>query len=352
MSNVIAIAAGEYHSLALKRDGTVVAWGSNAKGQTTVPTSATNVVAIAAGWDSSLALKSDGTLVTWGTNTIGGNLIYIPPNLTNVVTITAGDANGIAITADHHVRLLGATNIFDSVIPAALKTPIGVSRGSSDNVAFDAAGALFDWGFDPTPTRGGWTNIVAIASGQAHNVAVGYAMNYPSVTRPSVVISSNAATLFTFINPNALPTGAWFQWGTNTAYGNTTPIVNCGGGPVAVQISALLSSLSPATVYHCRVVATNALTQGRYSPPIYSSDVAFTTQPPSFSISAAPSTSADTITLSFTGPASATYTVYTTTNLADIWQPIGPATNIAPGLFQFSDPFTNGPTRFYRIQWP
>ena len=37
LSGVMAVAAGDYHSLALKADGTVVAWGDNNYGQCTVP---------------------------------------------------------------------------------------------------------------------------------------------------------------------------------------------------------------------------------------------------------------------------------------------------------------------------
>jgi len=77
----VAIASGHDHNLALKRDGTVVAWGQNTKGQTNVPANRSNVVAIAGGYYSSLALKSDGTVVFWGTNifastNIPGGLSY------------------------------------------------------------------------------------------------------------------------------------------------------------------------------------------------------------------------------------------------------------------------------------
>jgi len=65
-SQVVKIAGGGAHSLALKSDGTVVAWGNNSRGQTNVPAGLTGVVSIAAVLYHSLALKSDGTVVAWG----------------------------------------------------------------------------------------------------------------------------------------------------------------------------------------------------------------------------------------------------------------------------------------------
>ena len=59
LSNVLAIAAGTYHSLALKNDGTVVGWGNNYYGQTSVPAAVSNAVAIAAGENQSLAIRID-----------------------------------------------------------------------------------------------------------------------------------------------------------------------------------------------------------------------------------------------------------------------------------------------------
>ena len=56
-SGVTAIATGDYHTVALKHDGSVVAWGDNGYdyGQTTVPVAAqSGVTAIAAGYGLSL----------------------------------------------------------------------------------------------------------------------------------------------------------------------------------------------------------------------------------------------------------------------------------------------------------
>src|SRR5438552_914721 len=95
LSGVSAIAAGAaaYHTLALKRDGTVWAWGFNGFGQlgngtklnsnTPVAVSGlSGVVAIAGGYIHRLALKSDGTVWAWGSND-WWQLGYISPVNTN-----------------------------------------------------------------------------------------------------------------------------------------------------------------------------------------------------------------------------------------------------------------------------
>lgn len=82
---VPAIAAGLYHSLALKSDGTVVAWGRNLEGQTNVPPNLNGVTTIAAGSAHNLALKSDGAVVAWGANSDGQT--NVPGNLRGGVAI-------------------------------------------------------------------------------------------------------------------------------------------------------------------------------------------------------------------------------------------------------------------------
>jgi len=118
LNDVVSISAGENHNLALKRDGTVFGWGDNSGGQVAgIPTVQrpykasgmvtiggqvlTNVIAIAAGNEFSLALKNDGTIIAWGR--FGLQPASVPVGLSNVVAIAAGERSWLAITTNSAV---------------------------------------------------------------------------------------------------------------------------------------------------------------------------------------------------------------------------------------------------------
>ncbi len=111
LSNVVAVSVGQGYTLALKSDGTIVGWGLNEFGEATgVPTTnyspgfshysagqvriggqvLNNVVSIAAGRGYSLALKKDGSVVAWGCMAYNRYLVIVPKGLSNVVAIAAG----------------------------------------------------------------------------------------------------------------------------------------------------------------------------------------------------------------------------------------------------------------------
>lgn len=101
LTNAVAVSAGYYQKLALRRDGTLAAWGRN----TNVPSGLTNIAAISAGGVFSMALRGDGTVVGWGTNLWGQPIV--PSGISNVTAIAAGYDYGLALRTDGTVIAWG-----------------------------------------------------------------------------------------------------------------------------------------------------------------------------------------------------------------------------------------------------
>jgi Regulator of chromosome condensation (RCC1) repeat len=133
LSNVVAVAQGEAHSMALLRNGTVVAWGNNFYGQTNVPSGLTNVIAIAAGYYHSLALTGNGTVVAWGANFNGQTTA--PPGLSNVVAIAAGGYHNLALMSNGTVVSWGMNIYGQTNVPSGLTNVIAIAAGEYDSVA-------------------------------------------------------------------------------------------------------------------------------------------------------------------------------------------------------------------------
>jgi hypothetical protein len=112
LTGVRAIAAGDGYTVALKEDGTVVAWGAGTSitgswpewGQSIVPAGLNGVKAIAAQVGHTVALKEDGTVVAWGWNDDGQT--DVPEGLTGGIAIAAG--------GQHTVVLLGSEGCADT----------------------------------------------------------------------------------------------------------------------------------------------------------------------------------------------------------------------------------------------
>ncbi|MBN8248812.1 MAG: hypothetical protein J0L84_15405 [Verrucomicrobia bacterium] len=98
LTNVVALAAGAWHVVALRADGTVVAWVGEEAADVAVPSGLSGVVAITAGDHHTLALRGDGTLVGWGRvatpgkdpGTILWQTYRVPSELRDVSSISAG----------------------------------------------------------------------------------------------------------------------------------------------------------------------------------------------------------------------------------------------------------------------
>ncbi len=77
------------HSLGLKEDGSIVAWGDNWAGQCDIPEPNNGFTDISAGGLHSIGLKADGSIVAWGGWNILGQCDIPEPN-TGFTAISAG----------------------------------------------------------------------------------------------------------------------------------------------------------------------------------------------------------------------------------------------------------------------
>ncbi len=173
LSGVTAIARGWDHTVALKSDGTVVAWGNNDSGQTTIPAGLSGVVAIAAGARHTVALKNDGTVVAWGSSWAG--LTTIPTGLSGVVAIAAGSDHNVALKNDGTVVAWGSDDSGATTIPAGLSGVVAIAVGMAYTVALKSDGTVVAWGFNAngqTTIPAGLNGVTAIAAVFRHTVAL------------------------------------------------------------------------------------------------------------------------------------------------------------------------------------
>ena len=167
--NFMAVAARIGHSLAVRADGSLVGWGSNRYGETNVP-AGNDFVAVAAGNHHSLALRADGSLVGWGYNVYGQTNV---PAGNDFVAVAAGFFHSLALRANGSLVGWGRNEVGQTNVPAG-NDFVAVSAGYYHNVALRADGSLAGWGWNGY----GQTNVpagndfVTIAAGGYHNLAV------------------------------------------------------------------------------------------------------------------------------------------------------------------------------------
>lgn len=135
---VTAIAAGNAHTVALRADGTVVAWGRNTEHQCDVPPGLTGVKSIAAGSAHTVVSKSDGTVVAWGLNTRGQ--ITIPAGLSDVISVSAGGDHSVALKGNTTVvawgEIYNGTPVWVSeVVPSGLAGMTSIAAGAYHTLA-------------------------------------------------------------------------------------------------------------------------------------------------------------------------------------------------------------------------
>lgn len=220
LTNAAVISANGLHSLALRSNATVVAWGLGPSGETSVPSGLSNVVAIAAGYQHNLAVKDDGTVTAWGYN--GSGQCNVPAGLTNVWDVAAGAAHSLALRKDGTVVAWGGNTYGETNVPTGLSNFVAIAAGGEFNASQSFSMALRQdntvvmWGdgLAVTPLTG-MSNVIAIAGGTDHGLAVRSGPRTPVITLQPADQFQIAGGNVTF---NSRGTGLYdveYQWKTN-----------------------------------------------------------------------------------------------------------------------------------------
>ncbi|MFN8367833.1 MAG: M12 family metallo-peptidase [Candidatus Kapaibacterium sp.] len=195
-NNIISVAAGGNSSVALKSNGDVYCWGKNNFGQcgdgnisasgVTKPKKVegiANVIAVAAGETYTMALKNDGTLWAWGslegqTNLLGVGdgveVVRMHPTfvMSGVISISTHTNFAMALKSDGTVYIWGnnihqqlglGNNTGDKSSPQKILNLNSIEKvfcASNTGFALSSTGSLYSWGFGTHGERGDGSNSV------------------------------------------------------------------------------------------------------------------------------------------------------------------------------------------------
>lgn len=324
LGEVQAIAAGGGYGLALLKDGAVKAWGYNYEGElgdgtftsggcdcSRVPVAVgdlSEVTAIAAGEtaDDSLALRKDGELLAWGGN-FDGSLgdgdaaaaAGAPPGTEGAqdtpVPVCATDATGPCpdgpyLYGEGKVVAIATGHVHDLVSLALPSTPtvagvqpgmgaasggtrvniVGTNLGGTTAVDFGAAPATevqVDSATEVSAVAppGSGTVDVTVQTPGATSAAVSsdrftYEPPPAAVTGAASSVQAHSATVNGTVDPNGLPVSeCYFEYSVSPFYDSSAPCTTLpGAGTSPVAVSASLADLVPAAIYDFRLVAANA----------------------------------------------------------------------------------------------
>ena len=221
MDGVSAVSAGDSHTLALKTDGSVWAWGENDRGQIGSGSSTSaypyygsyemspvkvldGAVSISAGDDHSLAVKADGSLWAWGYNLYGqlgdGTTTnqYTPVKVMDgVSSVSGGGYFTMIVKTDGTLWGCGynESNELGDGTSSHRYTPVkimdgvaSVSAGWTHSMAIKTDGTLWAWGsnsegklgtgsssysfsYQSTPIQV-MDNVAAVSAGYGHTLAL------------------------------------------------------------------------------------------------------------------------------------------------------------------------------------
>ena len=251
------VSGGAYHTAAIKTDGTLWLWGRNSYGQlgdnTAVSKSSpvqtisggTNWKLVGCGQYHTAAIKTDGTLWTWGQNNfgqLGDNTVAAKSSPvqtiaagTNWKQVSSGYNHTAVIKTDGTLWLWGRNSVgaLGDNTAAAKSSPVQtiaagtnwkqVGCGSNHTAAIKTDGTLWLWGYNSYGQLG--DNTVANESSPVQTIAAG--TNWKLVSSGG---SKHTAAIKTDGTLWTWGSNIFGQLGDNTAVSKSSPVQTISGG--------------------------------------------------------------------------------------------------------------------------
>lgn len=170
----IDVGAGDRHALALRSDGSAVAWGWNSTGQTSVPAlpPGRRYTQLAGGYYHSVGLVDNGSVQAWGL----ASMINVPalPSGVTYTKISACSTHSLALRSDGNVVEWPSMGAIPPLPPGVVYVDIatgGLFNNGGHSLALRSDGRLARWGANDylqvgPPAAPAGVSVAAIDAGQ------------------------------------------------------------------------------------------------------------------------------------------------------------------------------------------
>jgi subtilisin-like proprotein convertase family protein len=219
--------------------------------------------------DDRVGATNNAVLDAWQLQVVFADTNPVPALLTNSLPVTnTVPANGIVwyqVNVPLNADIATNTLIFATLPVNLLVNPTAPStNGATALLTGSTGGSANLTATTAPPLIPGSTYYLGVQNN--NNVAVNFAVEVTfhllgipyAYTEPAQLVTGTSAQLNGMASPNGYAATAWFQWGTNTLYGNLTPPVAVGAGAGVFYTTNTIINLVTNVPYHFRLVVSNA----------------------------------------------------------------------------------------------